>query len=124
MFVSTYYELFWVILVREVNKNNLLGEQFLIFLPKKYGKIINWVGSLQFLSTLTQIMCFSLSLETLRYITFSVAITSKYAMQDFMNRSFKVCLYCSTNLDVDKFQDSTEVLPILGVLKWGFSPWS
>ena len=31
---------------REVNNNNLLGGQFLIFLPKKSGKIINWVGSL------------------------------------------------------------------------------
>ena len=37
---------------REVNKNNLLGEQFRYFGPKS-GKIINWVGSLQFLSALT-----------------------------------------------------------------------
>ena len=29
--------------------------------------------------------------------------------------------YCPTNLDIDKFQDSTEVLAILGVLEWGFS---
>ena len=41
-----------------------------------------------------------------------------------MNRSFnmfKVCWYCPTNLDIDQFQDSTEVLPILGVLEWVFS---
>ena len=25
------------------------------------------------------------------------------------------------NVNIDKFQDSTEVLPILGVLEWGFS---
>ena len=33
-----------------------------------------------------------------------------------MNRSFKVCLYCPTNLDIDKFQDSTEILPTWGCL--------
>ena len=27
------------------------------------------------------------------------------------------------NLDIDKFQDITEVLPILGALKWGFFPF-
>ena len=37
-----------------------------------------------------------------------------------MNESFKVCWYCPTNLDIDKCQDNTEVLPILGVLKWVF----
>ena len=40
-----------------------------------------------------------------------------------MNRSFKVCWYYPTNLDIDKYSDSshsTEVLTILGVLKWGF----
>ena len=45
------------VLAREVNKNNLLGGQFLIFCQKS-RKIINWVGSLHFLSGLTQIMCF------------------------------------------------------------------
>ena len=39
--------------LREVNKNNLLGGQFLIFLPKKSRKIINWVGKLKFLSAVT-----------------------------------------------------------------------
>ena len=38
---------------REVNKNNLLGGQFLIFLPKKLGKLINWVGSFRLLSAHT-----------------------------------------------------------------------
>ena len=38
---------------RKFNKNNLLGGQFLIFLPKYLKKIINWVGSLNFLSALT-----------------------------------------------------------------------
>ena len=38
-----------------------------------------------------------------------------------MNRSFEVCWYCPTNLVIDKFQESTEVLVILGVLEWGFS---
>ena len=52
---------------REVNKNNLLGEQFF---AQKSGKIINWVGSLQFLSAPTQIMRFPP--ESLRYITLSV----------------------------------------------------
>ena len=36
---------------REVSKNNLLGGQFLIFFAQKTKqnkKIINWVGSLQF----------------------------------------------------------------------------
>ena len=33
---------------REVNKNNLLDEQFLIFFAQKFRKIINWVGSFQF----------------------------------------------------------------------------
>ena len=33
--------------IREVNKNNLLGEQFLHIFAQKSGKIINWVGSLQ-----------------------------------------------------------------------------
>ena len=37
-----------------------------------------------------------------------------------MNRSFEVCWYCPTNLDIDKFQESTEVLSIMGVLEWGF----
>ena len=33
-----------------------------------------------------------------------------------MNRSFKVCWYCPTNLDIDKFQESTEILPTWGCL--------
>ena len=37
-----------------------------------------------------------------------------------MNKSFKVCSWYPTNLDIDKVQDSTEVLPILEVLKWGY----
>ena len=34
-----------------------------------------------------------------------------------------MCFYCPTNLDIDQFQDSTEVLPILGVLDWVFFPF-
>ena len=48
--------------VREVNKNNLLGKQFYIFVQKS-RKIINWVGSFQFWAPLAKIMVFSL--ETL-----------------------------------------------------------
>ena len=29
-------------------------------------------------------------------------------------------MFCPTNLDIDKFQDSIEVMPILGMLQWGF----
>ena len=43
---------------REVNKIIFWVGKFLIFLPQKTGKLINWVGNLQFLSALTQIMCF------------------------------------------------------------------
>ena len=42
-------------------------------------------------------------------------------MFDFMNKSFKVCRYHPKNLEIDKFQDNTEVLPISGVLVRGFS---
>ena len=41
-----------------VNKNNLLSGQFLIFCLKNPKKIINWVGSFQFLSALTQLLHF------------------------------------------------------------------
>ena len=58
IYLSTFqFNMFNVNLFREVNKNNLLGGQFLTFLPKKSGKIINWMGNLQFL---TQIMYFFL----------------------------------------------------------------
>ena len=39
-----------------------------------------------------------------------------------MNVSFKVCWYCPTNLDIDQFQDSTEVLLILEGVRVFFSP--
>ena len=39
---------------REVNKNNSLGGQCFNIFAQKFRKIINWVGSLQFLSALTQ----------------------------------------------------------------------
>ena len=43
---------------REINKNNLLGMQLLIFLPKKSRKIISCVGSIQFSVPESQIMSF------------------------------------------------------------------
>ena len=55
---------------REVNKNNLLGGQFFNIFGQKFAKIINWVGSLRILSTLTQIMCFPP--KTLRCVTLSM----------------------------------------------------
>ena len=61
-------DLFRMMSTREVNKNNLLGEQFLVILPKKSRKIIKWVGSLQFLSAVTRIMCIIFSSVTLRYV--------------------------------------------------------
>ena len=42
--------------LREVNKKNLRGGQFSIFLLKKSMKIINWVGSFQVWAPQTQIM--------------------------------------------------------------------
>ena len=47
--------------IREVNKNNLLGGHFLNIFAQNSGKIIDWVGSLQFLSSLTQTMCFEIN---------------------------------------------------------------
>ena len=39
-----------------------------------------------------------------------------------MNSSFEVYCLCPTNLDIDNFQESTQVLPILGMLKGEGSP--
>ena len=41
-----------------LNKNDLLSGQFLIFLPKKIKKIVNYLGRIEFLNTpLHQNMC-------------------------------------------------------------------
>ena len=45
-------------LIREVNKNNLMGGQFLIFLPKNLEKLLTGWASLQFLSALTKMVHF------------------------------------------------------------------
>ena len=71
-----FHYLKWVstpIKIMEVNKNNLLGGQgffyfFFFFCLKIRKKIINCVGSLQFLSALTQIIHFLW--KFLRYVTF------------------------------------------------------
>ena len=40
-----------------------------------------------------------------------------------MNESFKVCWYCPTNLDIDKFQDNTWGFAYSGGAQVGFFPF-
>ena len=107
-----------------VNKNNLLGGNSLNIFTHKSWKIINWVGSLQFLSAPTTSNAFSL--ESLWYIAFLYATFCWYTMSNFMSQIFlkevfKVYWCCAKNLVIDYFQDSAEALPILRVLELVFS---